>query len=90
MRTRYTPATLPYHLIVPSMPGYAFSSRPPLDHDFDTIDVARIFNTLMVGLGFSGYIAQGGDIGSKIARILSVQYENCKGKTHFHLPHQLF
>ncbi|KZP29804.1 putative epoxide hydrolase [Athelia psychrophila] len=79
MRERYTPATLPYHLIVPSVPGYAFSSPPPLDREFDTIDVARIFNKLMVGLGFGGgYVAQGGDIGSKIARILNVQYESCK------------
>ncbi|KAF7982194.1 hypothetical protein HWV62_29989 [Athelia sp. TMB] len=79
MRTRYTPATFPYHLIVPSMPGYTFSSRPPLDREFDTLNVARIFNTLMVGLGFGGgYVAQGGDIGAKVARILSVQYESCK------------
>ncbi|KZP29746.1 epoxide hydrolase [Athelia psychrophila] len=79
MRERYTPSSLPYHLIVPSMPGYAFSSPPPADRDFDKIDVARIYNKLMVGLGFGGgYVAQGGDVGSFIARILSGQYESCK------------
>lgn len=31
--TKYTPETLPYHIVVPSWPGYAFSSSPPLDRD---------------------------------------------------------
>jgi microsomal epoxide hydrolase len=35
----------------------------------------------MKDLGFeSGYVAQGGDIGSRIARTLAVDYESCKGK----------
>jgi hypothetical protein len=39
-------------------------------------------NQLMVDLGFgSGYVAQGGDIGSRIARILAVQYDACKGRS---------
>ncbi|KAF7968873.1 hypothetical protein HWV62_29144 [Athelia sp. TMB] len=86
MRTRYTPATLPYHLVAPSMPGYTFSSRPPLDREFDTVDVARIFNKLMLGLGFGGgYVAQGGDFGSKVARILGVTYGSCKAILFFRL-----
>ncbi|KAK5994496.1 Putative epoxide hydrolase [Cladobotryum mycophilum] len=67
----YTPATLPYHLVVPSIPGYAFSSAPPLDRDFRLEDAARIVDHLMVQLGFGdGYVVQGGDVGSKIARVL--------------------
>lgn len=63
------------------MPGYAFSSPPPLDKDFNTVDVARIFDKLMIGLGFrDGYVAQGGDIGSMVGRILAVTSESCKGK----------
>ncbi|KAJ6157774.1 Isopenicillin N synthase [Penicillium chermesinum] len=78
-RQEYTPAALPYHLIVPSLPGFTFSSGPPLDRDFTTEDVARIFDQLMKGLGFeSGYVAQGGDIGSHIARSLAVDYDSCK------------
>jgi microsomal epoxide hydrolase len=35
----------------------------------------------MANLGFeSGYVAQGGDIGAKVARILAVDYDACKGK----------
>lgn len=79
LQTKYTPQTLPYHIIVPSWPGYAFSSPPPLDRDFKTEDVARIFNKLMIQLGFaSGYVAQGGDLGSKLARILAVTYPEAK------------
>jgi microsomal epoxide hydrolase len=61
LREKYTPENLPYHIIIPSLPGYAFSSRPPLDRDFRLEDVARIFNSLMISLGFeNGYVVQGG------------------------------
>lgn len=44
----------------------------------------------MLDLGFgSGYIAQGGDIGSRVARTLRTEYEACKGLSpllfHFQL-----
>lgn len=68
-----------YHIIVPSLPGYAFSSSPPLDRDFTLPDVAELINELMEGLGFkSGYLVQAGDVGHWVARILT-QYEGCKG-----------
>jgi microsomal epoxide hydrolase len=79
-RSKYTAETLPYHLVVPSLPGYTFSSAPPIDRDFQLQDMARIVNKLMVDLGFgSGYIAQGGDIGSKVSRVIAAEHEECKG-----------
>lgn len=79
-REEFTPSNLPYHLIVPSLPGYAFSSGPPVDKDFTTQDIARVVDQLMKDLGFgSGYVAQGGDIGSRIGRVLAVDHESCKG-----------
>lgn len=78
LRNNYSPSTLPYHIIVPSLPGYTFSSPPPSDRDFRVEDIARVFNTLMLGLGFPSYIAQGGDIGSKIARVLAAEHTACK------------
>lgn len=78
-RDEFNPTTLPYHIIVPSLPGYAFSSGPPLDRDYGTGDAARIIDKLMKSLGFQAYVAQGGDIGCRIARILAVDYECCKG-----------
>ncbi|KAJ7580187.1 Alpha/Beta hydrolase protein, partial [Mycena floridula] len=79
LTTRYPASDLPYHIIVPSLPGYGFSSPPRNDRDFRLEDIARLFNKLMVGLGFgSGYVAQGGDIGAKVARVLAALYDNCK------------
>ncbi|KAF8572983.1 putative epoxide hydrolase, partial [Ramaria rubella] len=68
-----------FHVIVPSLPGYTFSSPPSVDKDFSRYDVARLINKLMVGLGFgNGYAAQGGDIGSDVARILGARYDTVK------------
>jgi microsomal epoxide hydrolase len=79
MRKKYAASSLPYHLIVPSLIGYTLSSGPPTEKNFGTRDVARVMNKLMVMLGFDGgYISQGGDIGSGIARILATGYESCK------------
>lgn len=71
-------ASLPYHLIVPSLPGYLFSELRPTQ-DVDTAKVADVVHALMVDtLGFGpavgGYIAQGGDVGSGLARSLAVRH----------------
>ncbi|KAK5064705.1 hypothetical protein LTR84_000539 [Exophiala bonariae] len=80
LRSRYKTADeLPYHLIVPSLPGYTFSSAPPLDKNFTIDDAARLFDRLIVhDLGLSAYVAQGGDVGGRVARSLASQYEHCK------------
>lgn len=70
-----------FHIIVPSLPGYAFSSTPPLNRDFTFQDAAYLVNELMVGLGLDGYVAQGGDIGSFIAEALAAGYRSCRGKS---------
>jgi microsomal epoxide hydrolase len=75
---KYTPETLPVNLIVPSLIGYGYSSAPPLDKEFTTRDNAPIFNSLMEGLGFKAYIAQGGDVGSAVSRYLA-EFDSCKG-----------
>jgi microsomal epoxide hydrolase len=81
---KYTPETLPVNLIVPSLIGYGYSSAPPVDKEFRTRDNAPIFNSLMEGLGFTGYIAQGGDVGSAVSRYLA-EFDSCKG-TVFAFP----
>lgn len=43
-------------------------------------------NNLMKALGFHSYAAQGGDIGSVIARILAVKHEECKAININYLP----
>ncbi|GAM88923.1 hypothetical protein ANO11243_069570 [Dothideomycetidae sp. 11243] len=79
IKQKYTPENLPYHIIVPSLPGYTFSSGPPLNKDCSRIEMARVCQKLMHQLGFSdGYIAQGGDLGSFVARQSAQQDAACK------------
>lgn len=76
---KYTPETLPYHIIVPSLPDYGLSSSPSENVEMTLDQAARIMHQLMMDLGFSdGYVAQGGDLGSMLARIMSVKYKECK------------
>jgi microsomal epoxide hydrolase len=78
MSTRYTPSTLPYHIIVPSLVDYTLSSGPPLDRDWTGADTSRIMHKLLVFLGFKAYAVQGDDVGSTVARMMGVRYEECK------------
>ena len=80
LKGRYSPKELPYHVIVPSLPGYAYSSGPPVEKDYGIDIAAAALHNLMVGLGFgSGYLAQGGDLGSFVSRLLALKYDACKG-----------
>ncbi|KAK1675868.1 epoxide hydrolase [Colletotrichum godetiae] len=82
LKSKYTPETLPYHVIVPSLPNYGLSGGP-IDIELTLETAARLMNELMITLGFdSGYVAQGGDIGSFLARILSANHPQCKA---FHI-----
>ncbi|KIV89068.1 hypothetical protein PV10_08679 [Exophiala mesophila] len=79
LQNKYSPVDLPYHIIVPSLPGYAFSGTPPLDRDWRLEDSANLLHKLMCGLGFeAGYALQGGDIGSYTARIMAGTFNSCK------------
>jgi microsomal epoxide hydrolase len=80
---KYSPDSLPYHIIVPDLIGFGFSSRPPLDKDFNTVDNARILAKFMHILGFTsehgGYAVQGGDLGSIVGpRVAAVDPESCR------------
>lgn len=69
----------PLNVIVPSLPGFLYSSPPPTDIDFDFDAVARVMHNFMLGLGYqSGYATQGGDLGSFISRYMACRYEECK------------
>lgn len=81
IKKQYSAKDLPYHIIVPSLPGYTFSSGPPIDKDMHSDEMAIIMNKLMNKLGFgdSGYLAQGGDLGSRVSRTSAVRFPECKG-----------
>ncbi|KXS97485.1 hypothetical protein AC578_9074 [Pseudocercospora eumusae] len=80
LKKKYTPATLPYHIVVPSIPGYSYSSGPPLDFDFSLENASYALNNLMIELfPGTGYLAQGGDLGSFVSRHQAASYDACKG-----------
>ncbi|RMZ70858.1 epoxide hydrolase [Pyrenophora seminiperda CCB06] len=81
LRKKYTEDNLPYHIIAPSLPGFGLSSDPPLQKDWKLEDVSRVMHKHLVSLGFSstGYLVQGGDIGSLVARQMAATYAECKG-----------
>ncbi|KAJ3022485.1 UNVERIFIED_CONTAM: hypothetical protein HDU68_009131 [Siphonaria sp. JEL0065] len=68
-----------FHVVVPSLPGVAFSSGIP-NRGFGCIKIAAAFNKLMLTLGYDKYLAHGGDLGSQIVRTLGTYHtNNCIG-----------
>lgn len=58
----------PFHCVVPSLPGFCFSSPPPRGQTLK--HVAGMFHTLMLRLGYDQYYVQAGDWGHWVAREL--------------------
>jgi pimeloyl-ACP methyl ester carboxylesterase len=54
-----------FHLVLPSLPGYGFSSEPT-KLGWNVGRVARAWAELMHRLGYSRYVAQGGDVGAAV------------------------
>src|SRR6187200_1168967 len=52
-----------FHLVLPSLPGYGFS-REPGELGWDAARTGRAWAELMNRLGYSRYVAQGGDVGA--------------------------
>ena len=52
-----------FHLVLPSIPGYGFSGKPD-ERGWDTTRTARAWAELMRRLGYTRYVAQGGDLGA--------------------------
>jgi len=54
-----------FHLVLPSLPGYGYSSRPT-ELGWDLGRTAQAWAELMKRLGYTRYIAQGGDVGAGV------------------------
>jgi pimeloyl-ACP methyl ester carboxylesterase len=61
-----------FHVVIPSMPGYGFSGRPTTT-GWDVAHIARAWTTLMKRLGYTQFVAQGGDWGALVVDQLAVQ-----------------
>mmetsp|Transcript_2665 Transcript_2665/g.6256 ORF Transcript_2665/g.6256 Transcript_2665/m.6256 type:complete len:396 (+) Transcript_2665:135-1322(+) len=58
-----------FAVVVPSLPGYGFSDAPQ-EQGWSILRVADALDSLMRGLGYPHYYAQGGDWGAVICRVL--------------------
>jgi pimeloyl-ACP methyl ester carboxylesterase len=54
-----------FHLVLPSIPGYGFSDEPT-ELGWGPIRIGRAWHELMQRLGYTRYVAQGGDVGSQV------------------------
>jgi pimeloyl-ACP methyl ester carboxylesterase len=61
-----------FHLVIPSIPGYGFSGKPTAP-GWGPARIACAWDTLMQRLGYSHYVAQGGDWGAFISEVLQRQ-----------------
>jgi pimeloyl-ACP methyl ester carboxylesterase len=61
-----------FHLVLPSLPGYGFSGEPT-EIGWDPGRVAHAWATLMGRLGYTRYVAQGGDVGAAVTDAIGRQ-----------------
>ena len=61
-----------FHLVLPSLPGYGFSSEPA-ELGWDAARIAHAWAKLMDRLGYARYVAQGGDVGAAVTDAMGRQ-----------------
>jgi pimeloyl-ACP methyl ester carboxylesterase len=71
-----------FHLVLPSLPGYGFSSEPT-ELGWDSARTARAWAELMRRLGYPRYVAQGGDVGALVTDLMGRQ--SVEGLAGYHL-----
>lgn len=74
-----------FHLVMPSLPGFAFSGKPTTT-GWGVEHIARAWGTLMERLGYSNWVAQGGDWGSAVTTAIGLmKIPGCRG-IHLTMP----
>jgi len=71
-----------FHLVLPSLPGYGFSGEPT-ELGWESGRIARAWTELMDRLGYTRYVAQGGDVGATVTDAIGRQAP--KGLLGIHL-----
>ncbi|MGC4878194.1 epoxide hydrolase family protein [Micromonospora sp. DT43] len=61
-----------FHLVLPSLPGYGFSGEPT-EPGWNSARIAQAWAKLMDRLGYSRYVAQGGDVGAAVTDAMGRQ-----------------
>jgi pimeloyl-ACP methyl ester carboxylesterase len=60
-----------FDVVIPSLPGHGFSGKPMVT-GWDPIRIARAWITLMQRLGYTRYVAQGGDWGNAVTEQMAL------------------
>jgi pimeloyl-ACP methyl ester carboxylesterase len=61
-----------FHVVIPSLPGFGFSSRPT-EVGWGLERIGRAWDVLMKRLGYTHYVAQGGDWGGGLVEVMARQ-----------------
>jgi pimeloyl-ACP methyl ester carboxylesterase len=61
-----------FDVVIPSLPGYGFSGKPTAP-GWDPQHIARVWTVLMKRLGYTKFVAQGGDWGDSITEQMALQ-----------------
>ncbi|MEO8547808.1 MAG: epoxide hydrolase family protein [Sphingomicrobium sp.] len=61
-----------FDVVIPSLPGYGFSGKPTAV-GWDVPRICRAWDVLMKRLGYTRYVAQGGDWGNAISEVMALQ-----------------
>ncbi|MBV8448437.1 MAG: epoxide hydrolase [Hyphomicrobiales bacterium] len=74
-----------FHLVIPSLPGYGFSGKP-LAPGWNPPRIAKAWAVLMQRLGYTKYVAQGGDWGNAVTEFMAVQEPTGLLGVHTNMP----
>src|ERR687898_170306 len=74
-----------FHVVIPSMPGYGFSAKPTAT-GWGPARIARAWAELMKRLGYTRYVAQGGDWGAFVVDQIGLQAPSGLLGIHTNMP----
>ncbi len=74
-----------FHVVIPSLPGYGFSDKPR-QTGWDVPRIATAWSVLMKRLGYTRWVAQGGDWGAHVTTWMGKQHAEGLVAIHLNLP----